>query len=43
MHLVPRWVGDTNFMPVIADVGCVPEALNATARLLRERWEYPPA
>ncbi len=39
MHLVPRWVGDTNFMPVIADVRCVPEAIADTARYLRDGWE----
>ena len=26
-HVVPRWVGDTNFMPVLADVKVVPQAL----------------
>ena len=29
-HLVPRWSGDTNFMPVLADVKVVPEHLDAT-------------
>ncbi len=29
-HLVPRWNGDTNFMPVIADVTVVSEALEET-------------
>lgn len=37
-HLVPRWCGDTNFMPVLADVDCVPQALEATTRLLRDAW-----
>lgn len=37
-HLVPRWVGDTNFMPVIADIRVVPEALNQTAAKLRQAW-----
>jgi len=38
-HIVPRWVGDTNFMPVLADVRCVPEAIVHTAALLREAWD----
>ncbi len=29
-HLVPRWSGDTNFMPVLADVKVLPEHLDAT-------------
>ncbi len=34
VHVVPRWRGDLNFMPVIADVKVMPEALDATwARL----------
>lgn len=38
MHIVPRWNGDNNFMPVLADIRCVPEALEATAALLRSNW-----
>ena len=29
-HVVPRWVGDTNFMPVVADVRVMPEYLQQT-------------
>jgi ATP adenylyltransferase len=30
LHVVPRWSGDTNFMPVIADVKVMPEFLQQT-------------
>ncbi len=38
LHVVPRWAGDTNFMPVLADVKVLPEALEATRRKLADSW-----
>ena len=35
IHIVPRWSGDTNFMPVIAGTGVLPQALNEIAAKLR--------
>ena len=35
IHIVPRWNSDTNFMPVIAGTGVVPDALNDIAAKLR--------
>ena len=37
-HVVPRWAGDTNFMPVLADVKVLPEALQETRRKLAAAW-----
>ncbi len=34
-HIVPRWNGDTNFMPVLADVKVIPQALGELWDLLR--------
>ncbi len=35
IHIVPRWCGDTNFMPIIADTSVVPQALSELAKELR--------
>ena len=35
LHVVPRWNGDTNFMPVLGDVKVLPDHLERTAEQLR--------
>jgi ATP adenylyltransferase len=37
-HVVPRWAGDTNFMPVLADVKVLPEHLAETRAKLAAAW-----
>jgi ATP adenylyltransferase len=36
-HIVPRWKGDTNFMPVLSDTKVLPEALAATYAQLKDK------
>ena len=38
LHVVPRWGGDTNFMPVLADVKVMPEHLAETREKLAASW-----
>ena len=38
LHVVPRWAGDTNFMPVLSDVKVIPEALAETRARLAAAW-----
>ncbi len=37
-HIVPRWQGDANFMPVIADVKVLPEALSEIYQKLKDKF-----
>ncbi|HJX12578.1 MAG TPA: HIT domain-containing protein [Dehalococcoidales bacterium] len=37
-HIVPRWQGDTNYIPVLADVRVVPQALDDTYRMLKGKF-----
>lgn len=38
LHVLPRWLGDTNFMTTVASVRVMPEALADTWRRLRKAW-----
>jgi ATP adenylyltransferase len=38
LHVVPRWAGDTNFMPVLADVKVLPEHLADSREKLAAAW-----
>ncbi|MCL0057917.1 HIT domain-containing protein [Dehalococcoidales bacterium] len=37
-HIVPRWQGDTSFMPVLAEVKVIPEALAETYKKLKDKF-----
>ena len=38
MHVVPRWGGDTNFMPVLADTRVMPQTLEQTYEMLQDQF-----
>ena len=37
-HIVPRWNGDTNFMPILADIKVINEALSETYQKLKPKF-----
>ena len=37
-HVVPRWGGDTNFMPVVGRTRVLPQLLAQTREMLAEAW-----
>lgn len=38
IHVLPRWVGDTNFMTTVAGIRVMPEALEASWKRLTNAW-----
>jgi ATP adenylyltransferase len=41
VHVLPRWMADTNFTTTIAETRVLPEALSTTWRKLRDAWPAP--
>ncbi len=39
LQIIPRWTGDTNFMPLLAEARLLPESLARTFERIRDRLE----
>jgi ATP adenylyltransferase len=37
-HIVPRWVGDTNYMTTVGETRLIPEALEDTYQKIKSKW-----
>ena len=37
-HIVPRWLGDANFLPVIGQTKALPQLLGHTWEVVRQAW-----
>lgn len=40
LHVVPRWAGDNNYMPVVADTRVMPQSLEESYDVLQEGFEH---
>ena len=40
-HVVPRWGGDTNFMPIVGRTRVLPQLLSDTRQVLADAWQSP--
>lgn len=38
LHIVPRWIGDVNFMPVIGNIKVMPQSLRDTSKILSKAF-----